>query len=121
MAEFIKDLELKKINDIVNKVNKIFQKVDVFCSALLLQAWRRIYFVSNKKEVYTSIEKRNGDCMRCGRCCQASLKCKHLAYDENGLSICKIHDRKPHMCKIYPYNRDDFFYHLKHTCGYKYD
>jgi Fe-S-cluster containining protein len=67
------------------------------------------------------LARRKGDCLRCGRCCHTSLKCQHLDYDENGLSLCKVYDRKPHMCSLYPYNGNDYFYHLKPTCGYKYD
>lgn len=120
MTELISKLEIKKINRIVQKIQQVTQKIDIFCSALLFQAWRRIYYVFNKQEIYTSIKKRKGNCLRCGRCCHASLKCQHLEYDENGLSLCKVYDRKPRMCSVYPYNENDYFYHLKTTCGYKY-
>ena len=121
MTEFISKLEIKKIHRILQKIIQISTKVDIFCSALLLQAWRRVYYVFNKREVYTTLKERKGNCLRCGRCCQASLKCQHLEYDENGHSLCKVYDRKPHMRTLYPYNKDDYFYHLKPTCGYRYD
>ena len=121
MTEFISKLEIKKINRIVQKIHQITQKIDIFCSALLFQAWRRIYYVFNKREIYNSLKKRGGDCLRCGRCCQASFKCQYLEYDENGLSLCKVYDRKPGMCSLYPYNENDFFFHLRDTCGYSYD
>lgn len=120
MTELINKLELKKIHQIVQKMYHLAQKIDIFCSAILLQAWRRAYYVFNKREIHTSLKKRQGDCLRCGRCCHASFKCQHLEYDENGLSLCKVYDRKPLMCSLYPYNENDYFYHLKPTCGYQY-
>ncbi len=121
MTEFISKLEIKKIHRIAQKIFQITQKVDIFCSALLLQAWRRVNYAFNKREIYVSLEKRKGNCLRCGRCCHASLRCQYLEYDENGLSLCKVYDRKPIMCSLYPYNENDYFCHLKSTCGYNYD
>jgi len=121
MTEFINKLEIKKIHKIVQKIQQVTQRIDIFCSALLFQAWRRTSYVFNKREIYTSVKSRKGDCLRCGRCCHASLKCQHLGYDENGLSLCNVYDQKPLMCSLYPYNENDYFYHLKSTCGYKYD
>lgn len=121
MTEFINKLEIKKISRVVQKVQQIASKTDIFCSALLFQVWRRFYYVFNKREIYHSLEKRKGNCLRCGRCCHASFKCQYLEYDENGLSLCKVYDRKPHMCSLYPYNSEDYFDHIKSTCGYKYD
>lgn len=119
MTELISKLETKKIY-FVQKMNQIIQKTDIFCSALLFQSWRRVSYIFNKKEIQHSIRERKGNCLRCGRCCHASLKCQHLDYDVNGLSLCKVYDQKPLMCSLYPYNEDDFFFHLKDTCGYSY-
>ncbi len=114
MTELISRLEIKKVHQII-------QRVDIFCSALLLQAWRRIYYIFNKQEVRVSIKERAGNCLRCGRCCQASIRCKNLCYDEKGLSMCKVYDQRPHLCSLYPYNKNDFFFHIRETCGYHYD
>lgn len=121
MTELISKLEIKKINYLVQKMQQGAQKIDIFCSAILLQAWRRMNYVFNKREIHSSLKRRQGNCLRCGRCCHASFKCQHLEYDENGLSLCKVYDRKPLMCSLYPYNEKDYFSHLKPTCGYKYD
>lgn len=121
MTELISKLEIKKLNQFVQKVQQIVQKIDIFCSAILLQTRRRFYYFFNKREIYTSLKKRQGNCLRCGRCCHASFKCQYLEYDENGLSLCKVYDRKPLMCSLYPYNENDYFYHLKSSCGYRYD
>lgn len=121
MTELTSKLEIKKINRIIQRVHFITQKVDIFCSSLLFQTWRRFYYVFNKREVYNSLERRKGDCLRCGRCCHTSFRCQHLDYDKNGLSLCKVYDKKPLMCSLYPYNEKDYFYHLKPSCGYNYD
>ena len=120
MTEFINKLEIKKIR-ILQKVQQVTQRIDIFCSALLLQAWRRTYYVFNKPAIYHSIKSRKGDCLRGGRCCHASLKCQHLTYYKNILSLSKLYSQKPILCSLYPYNESDYFYHLKPTCGYKYD
>ncbi|MCF6159294.1 MAG: hypothetical protein E3K32_12180 [wastewater metagenome] len=120
MTQSMSKSEVKKIDQFLQKIRQTVTRVDVFCSALLLQVWRRVYYVFNKREVYASLEQRKGNCLRCGRCCHASFKCQHLAYDENGLSLCEVHDQKPLMCSLYPYNEDDFFYHIRSTCGYTY-
>lgn len=120
MTELISKLEVKRIR-ILQKIHQITQKIDIFCSAILLQSWRRIYYTFNKREVHTTLKTRKGNCLRCGRCCHASFKCQHLDYDANGLSLCKVYDRKPLMCSLYPYNKNDYFYHLRSTCGYSHD
>lgn len=97
------------------------QKLDIFLSSLKHQVWRRYYYLFHKSGVHASLKTRKGECKRCGQCCQASIRCPKLDYDENGLAICKIHDHKPYMCTIYPYNGRDFFKHLKEECGYWYD
>ncbi|MEE9259826.1 MAG: hypothetical protein V3U40_01760 [Candidatus Scalindua sediminis] len=96
------------------------QNVNIFISSFKHQIWRRYYYFFNKEEVAESIKKRKGECKMCGLCCQASIRCTKLLYDENGLAMCKIHDHKPDMCKIYPYNERDFFPHLKDKCGFSY-
>ncbi|HDY66362.1 MAG: YkgJ family cysteine cluster protein [Candidatus Scalindua sediminis] len=96
------------------------QNVNIFISSFKHQIWRRYYYFFNKEEVAESIKKRKGECKRCGLCCQASIRCPKLFYDDNDLAMCKIHDHKPDMCKIYPYNGRDFFPHLKDKCGFSY-
>lgn len=121
MNEFTSKLETKKWNQVVQKMHQLAQRIDIFCSALLFQAKRRSNYIFNKQAVHHSLKKRTGNCLRCGRCCHASIKCQHLEYDENGLSLCKVYDQKPLMCSLYPYSGDDYFDHLRNTCGYKYE
>lgn len=93
MTELISRLEIKKVHQII-------QRVDIFCSALLLQAWRRIYYIFNKQEVRVSIKERAGNCLRCGRCCQASIRCKIYATMKKGFHCVRymIKDRSYVPC-----------------------
>ncbi len=97
------------------------QKINVFFPSFKHQIWRRFYYLFNKKQVLQSVEKRRGDCKRCGGCCNASIRCPSLAFDENGYAMCKEHESRPHMCKLYPYSGKDYFSHLKNKCGFWYD
>jgi Fe-S-cluster containining protein len=97
------------------------QNINIFFSSLRHQIWRRYYYFFNKDEVAESIKERKGECKRCGLCCQASIRCPKLFYDENDFAMCKIHDNKSDMCKMYPYNGRDFFPHLKEKCGFWYE
>ncbi len=94
--------------------------VSIFFSSLSHQIWRRFFHFFHREKVYVSLKERKGDCKRCGKCCQASIRCPKLLYDENNLAMCMIHDRRPGMCKIYPFNSKDFFSHIKDKCGFFY-
>ena len=96
------------------------KEVYIFVLALKHQLWRRCFYLSHKDEVLQSFKDREGECKRCGGCCKTSFKCPNLDYDESGLSCCKINHKKPHLCKLYPYNQKDFFKHLQDGCGYRY-
>ena len=97
------------------------QKLDIFFPSLKHQIWRWTYYFFNKEEVTLSVEKRKGECKRCGGCCHTSFRCSSLSFDENGHAMCKEHDRRPHMCKLYPFSERDHFSHLKDKCGLWYD
>jgi len=116
--------------DLVKKVTKIkvlkggsafLQKIAIFFLSLKHQIWRRFYYFFNKEKVIQSVEKRKGDCKRCGGCCHTSIRCPSLLFDESGYAICREHDRRPHMCKLYPFSSRDHFPHLKDKCGFWYD
>ncbi|MCP5004229.1 MAG: hypothetical protein GY941_09855 [Planctomycetes bacterium] len=94
--------------------------IGILFSSLSHQIWRRYYHFFNKEKISVSIKERNGRCKRCGQCCQASIRCPKLLYDENNLAMCSIHTRRPGMCELYPYNNRDFFSHIKDTCGFFY-
>lgn len=53
-------------------------------------------------------EFRQGQCKRCGTCCQLGWVCKALDYDENGLALCKRYDRyRMPSCRLFPTTESD--------------
>jgi len=56
---------------------------------------------------------RVGSCKRCGACCQLPKKCPFLAYDENGLAICKVYPLRSLSCRKYPRSSEE---HLTTDC-----
>ncbi len=119
---FLFDLMYKviKIRILVER-ELVLQRIDIFFMSLKHQIWRRLYYFFSTEEVDQSVKKRKGDCKRCGGCCRTSIRCQNLLYDGNDLAMCKIHDHRPDMCKLYPYNGRDFFPHLKDKCGFWYE
>jgi len=122
LSIFLFDLSEKVIKITLSKNKEcILQKLDIFFPSLKHQIWRWTYYFFNKEEVTRSVEKRQGECKRCGGCCHTSIRCSSLSFDENGYAMCKEHDRRPHMCKLYPFSGRDHFAHLKDKCGFWYD
>ena len=70
-----------------------------------------------KEAVEEGLKRRRGECLGCGACCQSSFPCPFL-YEKDGMLLCKIHETKPDVCKIYPFNEEDVFPHTKDKCGY---
>ena len=69
---------------------------------------------------------RTGGCTRCGACCQLGRVCPHLEFDENGLSLCKIYDKKRDAtCRLFPTTESDLadrdLIKPGTTCGYRFE
>ena len=68
--------------------------------------------------------RRTGECVRCGACCRLLYRCQFLVTDRDGATSCRIHDRRPPNCRIFPVNeadlldRDGVLPHL--PCGYSF-
>lgn len=61
----------------------------------------------NKKYVNSQRLNRHGECKNCGVCCRFVIKCPMLYQDDAGKYLCKIHNRKPSNCNIFPINEED--------------
>jgi len=69
---------------------------------------RRAYLcLFRPKEVEMALERREGSCNHCGKCCQISFSCPFLkVYGSH--AICKIyHLGRPAPCSAFPINRAD--------------
>lgn len=82
--------------------------------------------------VERSVAMRQGDCNRCGLCCQLVVKCVFLRY-EDGLASCGRYHTRPANCSQFPINQSDIDdvnriaphapcgYSFKPPCGSKKD
>lgn len=69
---------------------------------------RRFVLAHFKKNyVLEQQKKRIGECRRCGVCCKLLVKCVMLTQDDAGNYLCKIHNRKPSNCNIFPVDEKD--------------
>lgn len=85
-----------------------------------LRKFRRAYFAIFRRDyVRRSIAaNREGECHRCGACCQLIYKCPFLGYDSESLPYCRIYgDLRPGSCKNYPFDRVDSEIE---QCGFKF-
>jgi hypothetical protein len=66
--------------------------------------------------VRASLEKRKGECQRCGRCCSIGFRCPHLT-DNN---VCQRYETRYEQCMRFPIDRSDLHY-LGDKCGFYFD
>ncbi len=61
-------------------------------------------------------DTREGDCHRCGLCCELIYKCPFLGRDGQNLPYCRVYgDLRPANCRNYPFDAKDSEID---TCGY---
>lgn len=83
-----------------------------------LRKMRRFWIGTLKPEyIQKSIEAtRQGDCHRCGLCCELIYKCPFLGRDGQNLPYCRIYgDLRPANCRNYPFDAVDSEID---TCGF---
>jgi len=52
------------------------------------------------------LEKRRGECQRCGACCKLMFRCP--AFEEkNGVAGCKIYKYRSRVCRLFPLDERD--------------
>ena len=76
----------------------------------LLRKLRRFYLGTYKPEIIQKsiAETRQGECHRCGLCCELIYKCPFLGKDQENLPYCRIYgDLRPANCKNYPFDVTD--------------
>jgi len=90
---------------------------------LLGQFFRKLrrFYIGNFKKSYIqeSIAKtREGDCNRCGACCELIYRCPFLGRDALNLPYCRIYgELRPANCRNYPFDAIDSEIE---SCGYKF-
>ena len=86
----------------------------------VLRKLRRSYLGTFYPEVIQKsiAENRQGDCHRCGMCCELIYKCPFLGRDQQNLAYCRIYgDLRPANCKNYPFDEADS---EVDQCGFKF-
>jgi len=85
-----------------------------------LRKWRRFILGTFRPEIVQKsiAETRQGECHRCGLCCELIYKCPFLGRDSQNLSYCRIYgDLRPANCSNYPFDVTDAEID---TCGYSF-
>jgi hypothetical protein len=72
-----------------------------------LGTYRRMHLHWFKSDyILRQAARRQGDCNRCGLCCQLVFKCQHLRF-EDGLASCGRYANRPPNCVNFPINQAD--------------
>lgn len=59
-----------------------------------------------RAKVTRMLERRRGECLRCGACCKLLIRCP--AYDESGgVPRCCLYDDRPGACGLFPLDESD--------------
>ncbi len=68
---------------------------------------RRAFLIAfRKKRVIEKLDRRRGECSRCGACCKILFRCP--AYDDaDGNPKCLIYDDRPGVCSLFPLDEKD--------------
>lgn len=86
----------------------------------IARRFRRFYYGTFRAGyVHESIvAKREGECHRCGACCELVYKCPFLGKDVDKLPYCRIYgDLRPSNCHTYPFDKVDS---EVDQCGFKF-
>jgi hypothetical protein len=68
---------------------------------------RRLYLgVFRQSYIRTQLTRRQGDCRRCGACCQMGIHCWFLK-NHQPVTECKHHTKRPRNCRIFPIDERD--------------
>ncbi len=68
---------------------------------------RRFYLgLFRRGYIGEQLEKRQGECRRCGACCQLGMACAFLK-NHQPITECRIHTARPMNCRIFPIDERD--------------
>lgn len=59
------------------------------------------------EEVIASLALRQGECNRCGACCEILFKCPFLKKHRDGTTTCGIYEDRPNQCRLFPIEKRD--------------
>jgi len=81
-----------------------------------------VYITPGKANRY--LTRRNGECRRCGSCCELMFYCPALIKEE-GFIGCKIYDKRSRVCRTFPLDERDIkdrdLVNPARKCGYSFN
>ena len=66
------------------------------------------------------LEKRHGECNRCGACCKILFRCPFLGTDAEGQYTCRIYGMRFAQCRLFPLRAADLV-ELEEECSYTFE
>jgi hypothetical protein len=70
-----------------------------------------------KEDTIAALALRQGECNRCGACCELVFKCPFLKKNPDGTSMCGIYESRPNSCRLFPIDKRDI-QEVRGTCSY---
>lgn len=61
----------------------------------------------NRQDTAAWLERRQGECNRCGECCKLVFRCPFLATDAEGNFACRIYEQRFTQCRLFPLHAAD--------------
>lgn len=93
----------------VPEARKLFNKI------------KRFFICHFKREVLTSsLKRRRGECLQCGRCCKLVYKCPFLIVGQSTMKCLIYNIGRPEQCRVFPLNTSDLA-DVNFRCGYFFD
>ena len=68
---------------------------------------RFVYSNFRKEATAKKLELRQGECNRCGACCELLFKCPFLKKLSEGNFECGIYEKRPNNCRVFPLDKRD--------------
>ncbi len=70
-----------------------------------------------KQEVIEALTLRQGECNRCGACCEILFKCPFLKRQDDNSTACGIYEDRPNQCRLFPIDKRDLE-EVRGTCSF---
>lgn len=72
-----------------------------------------------REDTAALLERRQGECNRCGACCKILFRCPFLATDAEGQYTCRIYEQRFAQCRMFPLHAEDL--REVEQCSYTFD
>ncbi len=91
--------------------NMLLARTGSGLGARLRLSWGKIrrFYLGHFRPSYveSKMNLRRGECLRCGTCCMLLYSCPELEEQTDGTTRCRIHEKRPKNCRIFPVDQTD--------------